>query len=53
MHALPWRHPTLLTREEAERFRDGEVLALVFAQEHGAGLEAWQTRSHREDFVLR
>jgi hypothetical protein len=38
-----------LTREEAERFRDGEALALVFAQEHGAGLEAWQTRSHRED----
>jgi hypothetical protein len=28
---------------------DGEALALVFAQEHGAGLEAWQTRSHRED----
>ena len=31
---------------------DGEALALVFAQEHGAGLEAWQTRSHREDFSL-
>ena len=28
---------------------DGEALAPVFAQEHGAGLEAWQTRSHRED----
>ena len=28
---------------------DDEALALVFAQEHGAGLEAWQTRSHRED----
>src|SRR3984893_18565543 len=28
---------------------DGEALALVFAQEHGAGLAAWQTRSHRED----
>jgi len=28
---------------------DGEALALVFAQEHAAGLEAWQTRSHRED----
>src|ERR1700682_2534506 len=31
---------------------DGEALALVFAQEHGAGLEAWQTRSHREDSSL-
>src|ERR1700730_12533049 len=29
---------------------DGEALAL--AQEHGAGLEAWQTRSHREDSSL-
>ena len=26
---------------------DGEPLALVFAQEHGAGLEAWQTRTRR------
>jgi hypothetical protein len=28
---------------------DGEPLALVFAQEHGAGLEAWQTRTRRRD----
>src|SRR5580692_11884445 len=28
---------------------DGEPLALVFAQEHGAGLEAWQTRTRRGD----
>jgi hypothetical protein len=28
---------------------DGEPIALVFAQEHGAGLEAWQTRTRRED----
>ena len=27
---------------------DGEPLALVFAQEHGAGLEAWQTRTRCE-----
>src|ERR1700730_1408349 len=27
----------------------GEPLALVFAQEHGAGLEAWQTRTRRGD----
>src|ERR1700730_12612260 len=28
---------------------EGELLALVFAQEHGAGLEAWQTRTRRGD----
>jgi hypothetical protein len=28
---------------------DGEPLALVFAQVHDAGLEAWQTRTRRED----
>src|ERR1700730_16851035 len=28
---------------------EGEPLALVFAQEHGAGLEAWQTRTRRGD----
>src|ERR1700675_1446739 len=28
---------------------DGEPLALVFAQERGAGLEAWQTRTRRGD----
>src|ERR1700675_5205255 len=28
---------------------DGEPLALVYAQEHGAGLEAWQTRTRREE----
>ena len=31
---------------------DGEALTLVFAQGHGAELEAWQTRSHREDSSL-
>src|SRR5580693_975634 len=28
---------------------DGEPLALVFAQEHSAGLEAWQSRTRRGD----
>ena len=28
---------------------DGEPLARVFAQEHGAGLGAWQTRTRRGD----
>jgi hypothetical protein len=28
---------------------EGEPRALVFAQEHGAGLEAWQTRTRRGD----
>ena len=27
---------------------EGEPLALVFAQEHGAGLEAWRTRTRCE-----